>query len=786
MYTSQDMATTAVGFMSSHDTHLATGSLEKEPTLEPRLGDKRIKDAIPTKLKGKTNPGSGSFCVLSVNLVPEAAGASRDAAAKRTSENTARAARLAAENPLAPVSQRKAPLAPAACPPAQQRQSPLTAAETKREQARLLALLRSLQPAQVVDQLCRALAFFGGIPGAPASSSEHEFPPSFAANGPGSAFVGWLAEIFPPTGRVVTSELSTAVVRRKVRSRPRGTKSLRAREPLSANVARGVPARARSVVEVGGRSDGRDDDGWVDVEEQATGFPREAATEGTEACRPPVNLVTPTVLGSDATPNQGPQQSHAESQPSKRRRGRPKGSKNRPKGNLQSVQETTGLSTAPLVARKGRGRPKGSRNKTKGQSALESSQKAVRLQPTSLDIGDQRGSVQQGVHTTSRHVPSATVSRQSRRSSDESAAVASASNQGPQMALGIATTSAKVQHPAPVLDNHAPAKRQRIAKTSTNAVQEQQVDGVSANLHQESQVSPPDAPEGRLEDGRVYAHPNEVRSPVTAPTVFHLSSEEEPGEDRAYSPYVVHHSRSNFPTIGSPSESSKTTEAAAAAGRAAMAAGGGPTGGSHRSRASFQQRRHQMSQPNSMQSHQQDNPVQHATALFHQAGINRHTVSGSNQSRRVVQWPASSGLSRRTQASDWTQGQNWPRSTTSIPGSRGRGYQPVGSRGATSHPVASSISPLQNMYGQEPQMTIFDDFTNGSISEFGNTVAPEHGPGATVAHPTPSGSRGRPRATPLHFVNPSGATFGDAAFEDAGVNTQTDQAGKPASRRSGA
>ncbi len=59
-----------------------------------------------------------------------------------------------------------------------------------------MTLLRSLNPVLVVDQICKALAYFGGYQGLhhlPTARS----PASAQANGSGGLFVGWISEIFP-------------------------------------------------------------------------------------------------------------------------------------------------------------------------------------------------------------------------------------------------------------------------------------------------------------------------------------------------------------------------------------------------------------------------------------------------------------------------------------------------------------------------------------------------------------------------------------------------------------
>lgn len=69
--------------------------------------------------------------------------------------------------------------------------------QSKAEQARLLTLLRSLNPNIVVDQLCKGLVYFGGVPEAPLPT-RGAFPSSACNNGSGDLFISWIAELFPP------------------------------------------------------------------------------------------------------------------------------------------------------------------------------------------------------------------------------------------------------------------------------------------------------------------------------------------------------------------------------------------------------------------------------------------------------------------------------------------------------------------------------------------------------------------------------------------------------------
>lgn len=184
--------------------------------------DGRITSAIPHKLQGKADSANGNFALIKIDLA-NTTRSERDAAAKRTSEGTAAAAQAAFRDGYRPLKRAKAqyrsqvnrweptsstqnsappgPPAPSGPPPGLvaigfpgRLPSPV---ETKAEQARLLTLLRSIHPNSIVDQLCKGLAFFGGIPGAPPMSPEG-IPFSGSHNGSGALFVAWLSEIFPP------------------------------------------------------------------------------------------------------------------------------------------------------------------------------------------------------------------------------------------------------------------------------------------------------------------------------------------------------------------------------------------------------------------------------------------------------------------------------------------------------------------------------------------------------------------------------------------------------------
>ncbi|KAG4032098.1 hypothetical protein MFRU_007g00120 [Monilinia fructicola] len=191
--------------------------LNSNPVLDGVLGpnkDGRVRNPVPSKLKGKTDNKKGNFGVMHMaastpgkkEALGKDASAERDAAARRTSENTASRAKAAASEKYAPPKKRGLDAAKneggnRASPFAsrdehKQRARPLTPDETKYEQARLLTLLRSINPVTVVDQVCKAVAYFGGIPGAP-PPEDGIFPESANTRETGALFIGWLAEIFP-------------------------------------------------------------------------------------------------------------------------------------------------------------------------------------------------------------------------------------------------------------------------------------------------------------------------------------------------------------------------------------------------------------------------------------------------------------------------------------------------------------------------------------------------------------------------------------------------------------
>ncbi|KAF5514415.1 hypothetical protein CGCF413_v001196 [Colletotrichum fructicola] len=104
--------------------------------------DGRVRNPVPSKLKGKTDARKGNFGVMHIDLTTTNEIQERDAAAKRTSEGTQLAAKLAQTDRYVPIRRSKFAYRPgdrdtSTYPPApRHRTSPLTAAETKAEQAR--------------------------------------------------------------------------------------------------------------------------------------------------------------------------------------------------------------------------------------------------------------------------------------------------------------------------------------------------------------------------------------------------------------------------------------------------------------------------------------------------------------------------------------------------------------------------------------------------------------------------------------------------------------------------
>lgn len=293
-----------------NNAHNGFGVLDLTPPLpsagQGKLGqhrDGRVRNPVPRKLKGKTDMRNGNFSVMHMDMsgvsMSEKGGiADRGKEAQRTSENTAKAAREALRDKAAgggSIKRRRVDgegqwepilsqasrvesaigVGQAILPQVKKeivhRTGEMTGEEVKCEQARLLTLLRSLNPLAVVDQMCTALAFFGGIPGAPPPADGMQFPESEDANGSGALFVGWLSEIFPDASRRAWSSMevpkreASVVQGKRPRGRPKGSKASKVRKDKGIKKGRkdGLPNNALIPVAVDG--DDPADDDWVDM-----------------------------------------------------------------------------------------------------------------------------------------------------------------------------------------------------------------------------------------------------------------------------------------------------------------------------------------------------------------------------------------------------------------------------------------------------------------------------------------------------------------------------------------
>ncbi|KAK6958202.1 hypothetical protein Daesc_000997 [Daldinia eschscholtzii] len=349
------------------------GSLHADLRQYPRDG--RVRNPVPSKLKDVTEQMKGNFSVMHMDVASHRASEGRDAAAKRTSESTALQAKLAqtdtyvshqrrANYPRPPglkqfTSPKKStsiePVPEIVPVPIADELRPLTITETKTEQARLLTLLRTLPPHTVVDQLCKALAFFGGIPEAP-PPADGKFPESAEANGSGSLFVGWIAEIFPnlkEPRRRASFPSTQSINQRRPRGRPKGSKASKSRSD------KGIKKGTKGTIN---RTQEPQDDSWVDVEDsvlELNGDDDLVEVEGPSENAPS----TPTQLQEGAQFNSTPamgstggfksiNDANATLGPGSntKRRGRPKGSKNRPKdasGVQQANQPAESASANP-------------------------------------------------------------------------------------------------------------------------------------------------------------------------------------------------------------------------------------------------------------------------------------------------------------------------------------------------------------------------------------------------------------------------------------------------------
>ncbi|KAG5919428.1 hypothetical protein E4U61_000907 [Claviceps capensis] len=196
----------------------------------------------------------------------------------------------------------------------------LTPSETKFEQARLLTLLRSLNPDVVVNQICKAVTYFGGLPMGPLPPDYSAFPDSDTGYGSGSNFIGWLSEIFPintPPGTEIAAVDETDSPPRKRRGRPKGSKSTKVRSDKG---GRHVTKKSRCDTQPSA-PDADEDDVPDHVRLGNSGGLFQEATSN----------IGPSL---DETANQPNDAATAAPRPAKR--GRPKGSKSRPKDSIDS------------------------------------------------------------------------------------------------------------------------------------------------------------------------------------------------------------------------------------------------------------------------------------------------------------------------------------------------------------------------------------------------------------------------------------------------------------------
>jgi len=683
---------------------------------------------------------------MTVSSRSDAPAASRNAAAKRTSDSTVMAARLATKNLPAPVSRPRVSLLPSSCPPLDQRQHPLTPTETKSEQVRLLALLRGLHPIHVVDQLCRALSFFGGIPGAPAPPSGHDFPLSMAANGPGSLFVGWLSEIFPKLASSTTGRLGMSAPKR-ARGRPKGMKTSRMRSSLVAYNSRNLPARPQSSTHIPTEIDA--DDSWVDVDEPCLNLVPSGSTTHIEPCVVPTDGSNP-----DLPPIRSLQPPSNEPQPSKRRRGRPKGSKNRPKGQIEPAIRPSDPANEllPPLARKGRGRPKGSKNKPKegvAATGAENGRQKAGRRLGRVDAGDSAPSdnassdLQQGQpvnalpggypdhlhHGTPQQIPLDAGLRPS-RSPDTSGALTMTSTPG--HSLGTATEApapasttvhlapAVVRRSVPLVteftiagdDGHL-AKRQKTAAGPAQGRRRQQLvnesDGETAlSLNYQAQISRPG-----------------LQSSTPASPAFHARGSR-------VSP-IAHPGRSTALVMSrsaGPSKQPEFQQPAGATGQTSPPLGIIRSGEVHHSRGtSTRQRPDQAQYDDSGEQYQ----ISSATITV-KDGPNRQILAGPTQARRAVR--------RRT---TWTRSQASSESRANQrlladPAAVGVAPSQRGARHlvASTSSIAPSAAPsldrqhrIRHTYAKDPEMPMLNEFPNPNLAGLRYSDNSRHGQEAT-------------------------------------------------------
>jgi hypothetical protein len=352
------VSSSPAGFGTLDTVELASNPL-LEGVLRPNK-DGRVKNPVPSKLKGKTDNKKGNFGVMHMGTTPgkkndagRDTAAERDAAARRTSENTALRAKAAQQEKYIPPRRRGLEAAvsdgqsagngsspfPTSKEDQKQRARPLAPDETKFEQARLLTLLRSINPITVVDQICKAVAYFGGIPGAPPPEGGI-FPESASTRETGALFIGWLAEIFP--------DLSVPEVHR-MQDTPSGSQNRLSRGDHMAPMNEAPNPR-------NGFGFGQA------ISAPAWGLPHALPLSNPQGSSLPAEASKSSNTGLvQNDQSEQPRQSTPANQPppeapppttstSKRGRGRPKGSRNKGKNDTQSSTEPAGSGNTDITS----------------------------------------------------------------------------------------------------------------------------------------------------------------------------------------------------------------------------------------------------------------------------------------------------------------------------------------------------------------------------------------------------------------------------------------------------
>ncbi|KAM3535466.1 hypothetical protein MY4038_001338 [Beauveria bassiana] len=312
--------------------------------------DGRVKNPVPSKLQGMADNKNGNFAVMHIDLGrPEKS--MRNDAAKRTSEGTEAAARIANQAGYQSVKRSKLAWPPQDGDPSHVSQpAGLSPKEAKTEQARLLTLLRSVNPVAITEQLCKAVAFFGGVPTAPAPETRAQFPQSHQSNGSGSQFVSWLAEIFPASADQSSSlPLASAHPNSNSANRTLGVST----QPPPPSQQTAQPDSNSSVKPTDATVDAASDpNAPVAPVKRGRGRPKGSKGKPKVKDQPP-NDADPMALQGSQPPNTTGPWSSQQLQPSHqgtpgqsdagtpgKKRGRPKGSRNKPKNPAPSGAET--------------------------------------------------------------------------------------------------------------------------------------------------------------------------------------------------------------------------------------------------------------------------------------------------------------------------------------------------------------------------------------------------------------------------------------------------------------